>query len=96
MGDQELLESVIRDENGVPVKEWYAIASYLQQMGGEMDAQYAQTDGRKVVYSSWNPADLLRNANVFTWIAMAAVLLLILLAGLVVRLICKKKRKNRK
>ena len=96
MGDQELLESVIRDENGVPVKEWYAIASYLQQMGGEMDAQYAQTDGRKVVYSSWNPADLLRNANVFTRIAMAAVLLLILLAGLVVRLICKKKRKNRK
>ena len=96
MGDQELLESVIRDENGVPVKEWYAIASYLQQMGGEMDAQYAQTDGRKVVYSSWNPADLLRNANVFTWIAMAVVLLLILLAGLVVRLICKKKRKNRK
>ncbi|MBQ2956122.1 MAG: bifunctional metallophosphatase/5'-nucleotidase [Clostridia bacterium] len=28
----ELVNYVVRDENGVPLKEWYAIASYLDQM----------------------------------------------------------------
>ena len=48
----ELVNFVVRDENGVPVKEWYAISSYLLQMGGQMDEHYAAPDGRKIVYSS--------------------------------------------
>ncbi len=91
-----LADHVIRDENGVAVKEWYAIASYLQQMGGEMDPQYASTDGRKVVYSSLNPVHLLRSANLFTWIALGMVLVLILLAVLLVRGIRRIWRRKRK
>ena len=86
-------EYVVRDENGVPVKEWYAIASYLDRMGDEMDEQYAQPDGRKVIYSSWNPVKLLQNANKFTWILLAAVLVVILLLvgiAALVRKICRK------
>ena len=63
----DLVNYVVKTEEGVPLKEWYAIASYLQSMGGEMDERYAEPDGRKVVYQSWIPADLLRNANVFTY-----------------------------
>lgn len=96
LGEQELLASVIRDENGVPIKEWYAISAYLQQMGGEMDARYAETDGRKVVYSSLNPVNLLKNANVFTWIALGVILALILLVIFAAWMIRRKKRKNRK
>ena len=81
----ELVNYVVRDENGIPVKEWYAIASYLEQMGGEMDAKYAQTDGRKVIYASWNPADLLRNANQFTWILIGVAAVLIILVVVAVR-----------
>ena len=81
----ELVNYVVRDENGVPLKEWYAIASYLDQMGGKMDKTYAQPDGRKVVYSSWNPVDLLRNANVFTFALIAIVVLLILILFLIVK-----------
>ncbi len=81
----ELVNYVVRDENGVPLKEWYAIASYLDQMGGTMDETYAQPDGRKQVYSSWNPADLLRNANKFTYILIAVVLILILIIVFVVK-----------
>ena len=86
-------EYVVRDENGVPVKEWYAIASYLDRMGDEMDGHYGQTDGRKVIYSSWNPVNLLRNANKFTWILLAAIVVVIgLLVGIMalVRKICRK------
>ncbi len=81
----ELVEYVVRDENGVPLKEWYAIASYLNEMGGTMDEAYAHPDGRKVVYSSWNPVDLLRNANWFTYILIAVVLVLILIVVLIVK-----------
>ena len=91
-----LLDYVVRDENGVPVKEWYAIASYLDQMGDEMDPHYAEPDGRKVIYSSWSPVKLLRNANKFTWIAIAAILLVVLLVVGVVKLVKWIVRKIRK
>lgn len=90
-----LANYVIRDENGVPVKEWFAIASYLQTMGGEMDSQYAQPDGRKVVYSSLNPVKLLRGANRFTWILLVAVFVLICAVVLIARVI-RRRKKNRK
>ena len=91
-----LADHVIRYDNGAAVKEWHAIATYLQDMGEEMDPQYAQPDGRKVVYSSLNPVKLLRNANKFTWIALGVILLLILLAYGIFRLIRRRSRKKRK
>ena len=92
----QLLEQVVRDENGVPVKEWYAIASYLDRMGETMDEGYAQTDGRKVIYSSWNPVDLLRSANKFTWFLLAAVVVLILLVVGIVKLVRRIVRRARR
>ena len=86
---------VVRDADGVPVKEWYAIASYLDQMGGEMDARYAEADGRKDVYSSWNPVTLLRSANKFTYILLAVILVVILLAVLAARAVVRRIRKRR-
>ena len=83
------VDYVVRDENGVPVKEWYAIASYLDRMGENMDEQYAQPDGRKVIYSSWNPVKVLRNANKFTWILLAAIVVLVLLVVGIVTLVRK-------
>lgn len=88
-----LADYVIRDENGVPVKEWFAIASYLQTMGDEMDFRYAQPDGRKVVYSSLNPVKLLRGANCFTWILLAAILVL---SCVVVLIVCVIRSRNKK
>ena len=80
------------------MKEWYAIASYLDRMGEDMDEQYAQPDGRKQIYSSWNPVKLLRNANKFTWILLAAIVVVVLiLVGIVtlVRKLCRKLRRKR-
>ena len=95
IASEDLVNYVVRDENGVAVKEWYAIASYLQSMGGEMDEHYAGTDGRKVIYSSLNPADLLRNANKFTYILIALILVLVLAAALIARAIVRKIRKRK-
>lgn len=92
---EDLVNYVVYDAQGNAVKEWYAIASYLQQMGGEMDAAYSQTDGRKVVYSSWNPVDLLKNANRFTWILLAVMALLLAVVILVVRAVLRRIRRKR-
>ena len=89
----DLVNHVVRTEEGAPLKEWYAIASYLQSMGSEMAGQYAATDGRKVVYSSLNPVKLLSNANKFTYILLSVLLVLILVVVLSVRKIRRKKRK---
>ena len=95
--DLDRLEDyVVRDEDGIPVKEWYAIASYLQAMGGTMDEAYAQPDGRKVVYSSWNPVDLLKNANKFTYILLAVILVLILIVFFLTRAVVRRVRRKKK
>lgn len=91
----DLVNYVVRDSQGAAVKEWYAIAAYLQSMGGEMDGQYAAPDGRKVIYSSLNPVDLLRNANKFTFIALGLILVVVLAAALTVRAIVRRVRRKR-
>ena len=96
---EDLSDYVVRDEADVPLKEWYAIASYLDQMEGDvMDPQYGQVDGRKVVYSSLNPAKLLRNANMFTYILLAVLAVLLAVILLTVRGVKRlvKRTKNKK
>lgn len=92
---EDLVNHVVRDENGNPVKEWYAIASYIDAMGENMDEHYAQTDGRKVVYSSWNPVNLLRSANKFTYILIAILIVLILLAVILCKAAARMVRRKR-
>ncbi len=91
----ELVNYVVHDENGRPVKEWFAITSYLKAMNGTMSDAYAQPDGRKTVYSSLWPWDMLRKANIFTFVALAVILVLVLIIVLVVRKIVRKIKKKR-
>ncbi len=87
---------VVRNAEGVPLKEWYAIASYMNEtMDDTMSEDYAEPDGRKVIYSSLNPVNLLKNANKFTYILLAVILVLVLLVVALVRFV-RKRRKNRK
>ncbi len=93
----DLNKYVIHDGKGNPIKEWYAIASYLQNMGEFIDSKYATTDGRKVVYSSLNPVNLFSNPNKFTYIITLTLIFLILTVFILVRNIIKfnKKYKNK-
>ncbi|MBR4292380.1 MAG: hypothetical protein IKT54_02080, partial [Clostridia bacterium] len=90
----DLVNYVVKDEKGNPLKEWYAIADYLDEMGGEMDEKYSSTDGRKVVYKSLNPVDLVRDANMFTYAVIIIPILLI--ADIVIISVIVKKRKKKK
>lgn len=95
LSSDQLVNYVLKDENGKPMKEWDAIADYLCTMNGDMSVKYAKTDGRKVVYKSLKPADLLRNANAFTYGFMALVVALIAIAVLITRLIIRRRRRKK-
>lgn len=92
---KDLANYVVKNENGMTAKEWYAISSYLDAMGDTMDPQYSQTDGRKMVYSSMNPVDLLRNANTYTFILMGILLLFAVLIVLITRSILRRIRRKK-
>ena len=61
-----------------------------------MDSRYAQTDGRKVVYSSLNPVKLLSNANKITYILLGVIALLNIIAAAIIRFVIKRKNKKSK
>jgi len=106
-----ILEVTPRDENGEPItdleahilhnadgeeiKEWYAIASYLEAMG-TVSEDYGDVSGRKVIDNSKSPVALLKNANWVTMAVIGVVLLLILLIVVIVRLIVKAVRRRAK
>lgn len=69
---------IIYDKNGNEVKEWYALASYLQSFeSSTIPEQYSSPDGRKLVTSSCNPINLLKNANYITLTACGIILLIL-------------------
>ena len=87
---------ILRDKNGNEIKEWYALAAYLQSFGEEgVPSRYARPDGRKHVSHSWNPFELVTNLN---WIGIAALLAFAVTIALIVllvrRLMAAKKRRR--
>ena len=92
---EDLVNYVVKDENGNPLKEWYAIADYLDSMEGELDSRYAEPDGRKVVYKSLNPVKLLRNANIFTYIVLVVIVGLITAIVFITRAVVRRVKRKK-
>lgn len=86
-------DQIIYNSNGSELKEWYALATYLQSMG-TVDERYAAPEGRKVEDASWNPVSLLKGLNLIGGIALVVVLLVIaLVVFLVYRLVFRRGRR---
>ena len=86
---------VVREAGGGEIKEWYALAAYLQHFGEDgLPERYAQPDGRKEVSRSWNPLELLRSPGWITLAALAVLLLVIAGAALLGRWIVRRQRRR--
>lgn len=85
---------IIKDSNGSEVKEWYALASYLDDLD-EVPEKYSAPEGRKEVYASWNPIDLLKSPNWITLLVMLIGLLIIVVIVLVVRAVVRRRSRRR-
>ena len=89
-------DCILYDENGNELKEWYALAAYLEQFGEDgLTARYADADsGSKHVSGSLAPGQLLTDWNWISWAVLGIVLLL--LTGIVIlfRFACRRVRKR--
>lgn len=88
-------DHIIYNPDGSEVKEWYALASYLQSMG-TVDARYSAPEGRKVEEDSWNPISLLKGLNLIGGIALVVVLLILLLLIFIIYRIATRSRRGRR
>lgn len=89
----DLERYIVHNKNGSEVKEWFALASYLQSMG-TVDSRYGSAEGRKVVAPSWNPIQLLKSPNWITLAVLALALLLVVLVCFVVYRLATRKRRR--
>ena len=87
-------DCILRDENGNEIKEWYALAAYLQFLGA-IPARYSAPDGRKIVSRSWNPVELLRAPNWITLSVLAAALLFTIAVVFAIRALIRRRRSKK-
>lgn len=105
---EDFEKHIIYDEGGAEVKEWYALASYLDSFEknkegvSEIPHRYEKAEGRKVDTDSKNIVELLKNPNKFFFIICGIAVLLIVILVLLVRWMIKwytkkraRKRKDR-
>ncbi|MFR8517042.1 MAG: 5'-nucleotidase C-terminal domain-containing protein, partial [Emergencia timonensis] len=87
---------IIYNKNGSELKEWYALASYMDYFSDDqVPEKYSATEGRKKLNDSWNPIHLLKNPNKFFWIITAAAALVLSLLALIVILVVRLVRRIR-
>ncbi|MCL2867661.1 MAG: bifunctional metallophosphatase/5'-nucleotidase [Clostridia bacterium] len=89
--------NIILDAQGRELKEWAAIADYLQSMGTVSDA-YATTQNRKVSQPDASVGAFFSHPNRVGMLAFGIIALLLILIALVITLIvlCKKRKKQRR
>ena len=83
----DFADCILYDENGNELKEWYALAAYLEQFGEDgLPDRYADpANGCKQVSGSFAPGQLLAGWNGITWVVLGIVLLILALILLLIR-----------
>lgn len=89
-------DHIIRNSDGSELKEWYALASYIDDFSGDsIPEKYAQPDGRKNLVDSKNIIDLLKDPNklfiMFVCLVILAIAILVLIVILIVKLVRRIK-----
>ncbi|MCI7214448.1 bifunctional metallophosphatase/5'-nucleotidase [Dysosmobacter sp.] len=83
----DFADCILYDANGNELKEWYALAAYLEQFGEDgLPDRYADpANGCKQVSDSFAPGQLLAGWNGITWVVLGIVLLILTLILLLIR-----------
>ena len=85
------------DRNGNEIKEWYALAAYLQMFGEEgIPETYATSDGRKDVSSEVSFTALGTHLNWISILALVIIFVPVLLMALAARFVIFRKRRKKK
>lgn len=93
----DFADCILYDENGNELKEWYALAAYLEQFGEDgLPDRYADpANGCKQVSDSFAPGQLLAGWNGITWAVLGIALLLLALILLLIRFLRRRIRRKK-
>ncbi|HZJ86985.1 MAG TPA: bifunctional UDP-sugar hydrolase/5'-nucleotidase, partial [Erysipelothrix sp.] len=94
-------EHIIYDENGNELKEWIALANYLQSFDKEdgvstIDEKYYTTHGYKVINDDHSLFAKLKQPNKIALMIYAIIMVVLLLILLLIRFIVRKVRKQKR
>lgn len=92
-------DQIIYDKNGNELKEWYALATYVDSFeDNQIPDKYSQLEGRKVLEDDKSIGAFFKNPNKYFWIVIgvlaAVVAIVVLIILLIVKLVKKSKRKK--
>ncbi|WP_418479638.1 bifunctional metallophosphatase/5'-nucleotidase [Dysosmobacter sp.] len=93
----DFADCILYDANGNELKEWYALAAYLEQFGEDgLPDRYADpANGCKQVSDSFAPGQLLAGCNGITWVVLGIVLLILALILLLIRSLRRRIRRKK-
>ena len=93
----DFADCILYDANGNELKEWYALAAYLEQFGEDgLPDRYADpANGCKQVSDSFAPGQLLAGWNGITWVVLGIVLLILTLILLLIRSLRHRIRRKK-
>ena len=93
----DFADCILYDANGNELKEWYALAAYLEQFGekGLPDRYADPANGCKQVSDSFTPGQLLAGWNGITWAVLGIVLLILALILLLIRSLRRRIRRKK-
>lgn len=86
---------ILRDKNGNEIKEWYALAAYLQEFGSQAISYQVDKGGCKTISTSWNPIELVKNPSLFSVGLVLVLILLVVLVIFLVRTLLRRSRRRR-
>lgn len=83
-------------KNGTEVKEWEAVADYINGFaGGKVPAKYKDVEGRKIVDDSFNPLKIFSQPNNVAFMLIALLMIpVVIIAGIIYYII--KRRHSRR
>ena len=93
----DFADCILYDANGNELKEWYALAAYLEQFGEDgLPDRYADpANGCKQVSDSFALGQLLAGWNGITWVVLGIVLLILTLILLLIRSLRRRIRRKK-
>ena len=93
----DFADCILYDANGNELKEWYALAAYLEQFGEDgLPDRYADpANGCKQVSDSFAPGQLLAGWNGITWVVLGIVLLILAVILLLIRSLRRRIRRKK-
>jgi 2',3'-cyclic-nucleotide 2'-phosphodiesterase (5'-nucleotidase family) len=94
-------QSVLKDQNGREIKEWFAVTQYLASFAKEngisvIPDRYAAQENRKVVDRSKNIFDLIKKPNKIFVIVLLILILLVGIIYLLIRILMKVIKRLRR